>query len=315
MNKIYKVFIDGSAGTTGLRLKSVLAGRDDIEILELTGEARKDEGARLERIRAADITALCLPDAEAARIAALAPREARLIDASTAHRVDPAWVYGLPELTAGQRRRIVDSNRVAVPGCHATGFILIARPLVEAGVVTRNHHFTVHSVTGYSGGGRAMIAVYEDGVRQEGLRAPRQYALAQRHKHLPEMKAYALCDTEPLFMPYVADYFSGIEVAVGLFTEQLAGGGGADSVRAALESYYAKEDFVTVRPAGFDPEGDYLGAAAYAGRNDVEIIIHGNEERITVTARYDNLGKGASGAAVQCMNLMLSACEGKGLLE
>ncbi|MDR2611111.1 MAG: N-acetyl-gamma-glutamyl-phosphate reductase [Clostridiales Family XIII bacterium] len=312
---MYTIFIDGSSGTTGLRITSLLAERDDIEITELTGEARKDEDARLAQIRAADVSVLCLPDTESAKIAARAPTDARLIDASTVHRVDPAWVYGLPELGAAQRERIAGANRVAVPGCHATGFILLARPLVESGIVRKGHPFIAHSVTGYSGGGKAMIAEYESAGRAAEFSAPRQYALGQRHKHLPEMKKYALCEREPVFTPHVADYFSGIEVVTGLFREQLADGAGASDVRAALEDYYAKEDFITVRREGAVPGDGYLSAAAYAGRNDVEISINGNEERITLTARYDNLGKGAAGAAVQCLNSMLGIDEKKGLLD
>jgi N-acetyl-gamma-glutamyl-phosphate reductase len=271
-------------------------------------------GARLSQIEEADIVILCLPDAEAEKIAALAPADARVIDASTAHRVDPAWVYGLPELAEEQRSMIAGSNRVAAPGCHAAGFILLARPLIEYGILASDHRFIAQSVTGYSGGGKAMIAEYENAGRSESMKAPRQYALTQFHKHLPEMTKYALCSEAPVFIPRVADYFNGMEVVIGLFKEQLTGGAGADTVRSALEKYYANEDFITVREAGYDPENGYLGAAAYAGRNDMEIIIGGNEERITLTARYDNLGKGASGTVAQCMNIMLGAAEGKGLI-
>jgi N-acetyl-gamma-glutamyl-phosphate reductase len=312
---MYKIFVDGSAGTTGLRIKSVLEPRDDIEIVELTGDERKDDAARLACISDSDVTVLCLPDAESAKIAALAPESARIIDASTAHRTDPAWVYGLPELTVGQRALIAASNRVSVPGCHATGFILLARPLIATGVIDEDYPFIAHSVTGYSGGGKSMIAEYSEESKAESFSAPRQYALTQAHKHMPEMRHYAGCTYEPVFTPHVADFYQGIEVVVGLHRGQLTAGKMASDVRAAVESSYANEDFIAVRPEGYDPEDGYLSASAYAGRNDMEIIIHGNDDRIVLTTRYDNLGKGASGAAVQCMNIMLGIDEKKGLLD
>jgi N-acetyl-gamma-glutamyl-phosphate reductase len=303
-----RVFIDGRTGTTGLRIESILSSRDDIELIEIDEALRKDPEERVVRIAEADVAILCLPDEEAGKIAALAPKNSRIIDASTAHRTKTGWVYGLPELTSGQAERIAKASRVAVPGCHATGFVLIARPLVEAGLVADDFPFVCHSITGYSGGGKAMIEEYEAyGIRSDLLRGPRQYALTQSHKHLPEMTRYALLQRTPIFMPFVGDYYNGIELTVPIHSSQLARKGAKKSdVCRVLKSHYDRSPLVKVREdVGGEGEGAYMSACTFADRNDAEIVVSGTDERIVITARYDNLGKGASGAAVQCLDLML----------
>jgi N-acetyl-gamma-glutamyl-phosphate reductase len=312
-DKRFKVFIDGRAGATGLRIDAYLSGRDDIEVLDIDEEVRKDVEARLERIDCADVTFLCLPDESAREIAARARTDARLIDASTAHRTEAGWTYGLLELAPGQRDAIAASNRVAMAGCHAAGFILLVRPLIDAGLADLDDPFTCHSVTGYSGGGKQMIAAYEAGG-DALLNAPRQYALPQTHKHLPEMVKMTGLRHAPHFSPHVANFYAGLEVVVPLHRRLLKGGASAADVRRALEARYAEERFVRVVPEGADPENGFLSAGAMAGRNDMEIFVLGNEERILLTARYDNLGKGASGSGIQCMNRMLGLPEEKGLI-
>jgi N-acetyl-gamma-glutamyl-phosphate reductase len=312
----YRVFIDGRAGTVGLRIEGYLSGREDIELVGIGEDARKDMDARLDRIRSADVTFLCLGDEASREIVAAAPADARVIDASTAHRTADGWVYGLPELAPGQRGRIAKSGRVAVAGCHAAGFILLARPLVDAGLVGGDYPFSIHSVTGYSGGGKGMIAAYEAraDARDPLLEAPRQYALGQTHKHIPEMVKMSGVAAPPHFSPHVADFYAGLEMTVPLHRRLLADGAGAGDVRRALEDRYRGERFVKVAEEGADPEGGFLSAGAMAGGNDMEIFVLGNEERILLVARYDNLGKGASGSAVQCMNLMLGLPEESGLV-
>ncbi|MDR2156861.1 MAG: N-acetyl-gamma-glutamyl-phosphate reductase [Clostridiales Family XIII bacterium] len=315
----YKVFIDGGSGTTGLKLEQVLGRRADVELLGIAPGKRKDVEARLGKMSEADISFLCLPDAESAAIAERVPADARLIDASTHHRIHAGWVYGLPELNGGQRARLQTANRVALPGCHATGFILLVRPLIDAGLVGADYPFAVHSVTGYSGGGKGMIAQYAADRRKDRerdpLRAPRQYAMTQQHKHLPEMTKMAGLSEEPIFVPHVADYYSGLSMVVPLRRRLLAEGATAGDVRRAIEDRYREEPFIGVAPADADPEAGYLSAGAMSGRNDAEIFVAGNAERIILVARYDNLGKGASGAGVQCMNIMLGIPEERGLLE
>jgi N-acetyl-gamma-glutamyl-phosphate reductase len=317
---VHKVFIDGRAGTTGLRIEEYLSRREEIALLNIDEEKRKDVTERLAKIAEADVTFLCLPDDGSREIvAALDAQEsgagaagARIIDASTAHRTADGWVYGLPELAPDQRGLIAASNRVAMAGCHAAGFILLVRPLLDAGIVPPDYPFAIHSVTGYSGGGKQMIAQYEEGG-DALLGAPRQYALAQGHKHLPEMVKMSGVNTAPHFSPHVADYYAGLEVVVPLHRRLLSDGAGIDDVRRALEARYAEERFVRVVPDGENPEAGFLSACAMAGRNDAEIFVLGNEDRILLTARYDNLGKGASGSGVQCMNLMLGLSEDTGL--
>ena len=303
-----KVFIDGSAGTTGLRIRERLAAREDLALLTLPEELRKDTGARAEMLAAADIAFLCLPDAAAIEAVALAGNApVRIIDTSTAHRTNPAWVYGFAEL--GRREAIASAARVANPGCHASGFLALVAPLVSAGLIAADTALTAFSITGYSGGGKKMIADYEASERDALLGAPRQYALSQGHKHLPEMCAVSGLTTAPVFCPIVADFYSGMEVTVPVFAKDLRGS--VQDVLSLYESMYQGPVVHAAREAG---EGGFLSAAALSGRDDMEISVAGNAERILLCARYDNLGKGASGAAIQNMNIMLGTDETVGLV-
>ena len=303
-----KVFVDGSAGTTGLRIHERLRERPDIEILSLPEERRKDAEARREAIAAADIAFLCLPDDAAREAAALAEgTDTVLIDTSTAHRTHPAWTYGFPELT-GQQEKIKLAKRIANPGCHASGFISLVAPLTELGILKHDRRLACYSLTGYSGGGKKMIADYENPERNSLLDAPRTYGLSQSHKHLPEMAKYCGLYYDPIFCPIVADYYAGMEVVVPLFREEL--GVGPGEIRAAYRDYYHGP---MVRFEENDDENGLLSAGALAGRDDMEISVHGNGERILLVSRFDNLGKGASGAAIQNMNLVLGVDQTTGL--
>ena len=303
-----KVFIDGSAGTTGLRIADRLAQRPDLELLVLPEELRKDAAARKEALHTADIAFLCLPDAAAEEAVALAEGSAvRIIDTSTAHRTAPGWVYGFAEL-GGRRAQITDSRRIANPGCHASGFVALVAPLVEQGLLKRDVKLSCFSLTGYSGGGKAMIAQYEAPECGALLKGPRQYALGQQHKHLKEMTAVAGLEHAPVFCPVVGDFYSGMEVTVPLFASDCRGS--AEDIRALYKSYYRQG---LVRFAEQADGDGLLSAAAFSGRDDMEVAVFGNAERILLTARFDNLGKGASGAAIQNMNLLLGAQESTGL--
>ena len=300
------VFIDGSAGTTGLRIADRLSARKDLTLIRLSEAERKEKEARRAALNAADIAFLCLPDDAAREAVTLAdnPRTV-IIDTSTAHRVAPGWVYGLPEL-AGQRERIAVAKRIANPGCHATGFIVLAAPLVQAGLIPADAALSCFSLTGYSGGGKKMIAQYEDAGRDPLLAAPRMYGLSQAHKHLPEMTAMAGLSRSPVFCPVVAPYYAGMEVVLSL--------NGLGLEREAVEAVYAA--YYTTPMIRFHRDADeagFLSAAAYAGRDDLEITVQGQDGRLTATARFDNLGKGASGAAIQNMNLVLGLPENTGL--
>lgn len=308
-----KVFIDGSAGTTGLKIYERFQHRADLELLTIPEVLRKDLAARLERIRAADVSFLCLPDAASREICERLPDGVRVLDTSTAHRTSPGWVYGLPELSQAQRAAVAGADRVAVPGCHATGFLTLAAPLVSLGVCAPDYPFTAHSITGYSGGGKQMIAQYETADRPASYQSPRQYALGQRHKHLPEMQRIAGLAYPPVFNPIVADFFSGMAVTVPLHARLLAKPWGPREVAEALADYYAGQRFLTVHPWGETPEDGTLDALALSGTNRLEIFVFGTEAQIVLVSRFDNLGKGASGAAVQCMNLMLGLPEDTGL--
>lgn len=303
-----KVFIDGSAGTTGLRIADRLDLRKDIELVRLPEELRKDPGARADAINGADIVFLCLPDAAAIEAVALVQSEkVKIIDTSTAHRTDANWTYGFPEL-AGLRQKIAASKRIANPGCHASGFVALIAPLVQAGIVPANLPLSCFSLTGYSGGGKKMIAEYEAADRSSLLKGPRQYALTQQHKHLKEIVKLCGISSTPVFCPIVADFYSGMEVTVPLFANTI--NGSADQIRQLYREYYPQG---LVRYCD-DPDGDgMLSAAAYSGRDDMQVSVHGNEERILLTARFDNLGKGASGAAIQNMNILLGIDETTGL--
>lgn len=298
-----KVFIDGSAGTTGLRIYDRLSARADLTLLTLTGAARKDPDARKQALNSCDIAFLCLPDAAAMESAAMVENpDVIILDTSTAHRTAPGWTYGFPELLGPEV--IAQSKRIAVPGCHASGFIALTAPLVQAGILPREARLTCHSITGYSGGGKSMIAAYEASDRDPLLDAPRQYGLAQQHKHLKEMQAICSLQKAPVFCPIVSDFYSGMVVTVPLFQEDLTPG----MTIADIQSTYARQysgPIVTYRPA-MDESG-LLSAAGLSGKDTMEITVSGNEERILLLARYDNLGKGASGAAVQCLNLILGA--------
>lgn len=315
----YRVFIDGAEGTTGLKIHQYFKHREDIEVLHIDEERRKEPEERLAFIRKADVSFLCLPDAAAKEIAAAAPKDCRLLDTSTAHRTDPAWVYGLPELCNGQREKIRRSSRVAVPGCHATGVILLLRPLLEAGLIAPDAPLQACSLTGYSGGGKKMIAQYESPERTTGvccgeknediLSSPRQYGLSQSHKHLPEIMAMSGVLRAPAFTPIVADYYSGMEVTIPIH--------GNDKLTKAqaietLKERYAGQPLVKFTEV-MDDDG-FIAAGRLAGSNHLEITVAGNDENILLIAAYDNLGKGASGAAVQNMNLMLGIEETKGLV-
>ena len=304
-----KVFIDGSAGTTGLHIVQRLGERQDLLLLTLPEELRKDPQARKDCINQADIVFLCLPDDAAREAAAMVENEkTAVIDTSTAHRVQDGWVYGFPELK-GQRTLIQKGLRIANPGCHASGFIALAAPLTDAGLLPRDALLSCFSLTGYSGGGKKMIAQYESPDRDALLDAPRQYGLSQAHKHLPEMAKYAGLSNAPAFCPIVAPYYAGMEVTLPLFPEKL--GVKLSDIQEAYRSYY-QDGVVFFAPSA--DEGGLLSAGAFAGRDDMQITVTGNEERALAIARFDNLGKGACGAAIQNMNILIGAAETAGLV-
>ena len=303
-----KVFIDGSAGTTGIRIEDRLAARQDISLIRLPEELRKDPSARKEALHSADIAFLCLPDAAAIEAVALAEgSKVKIIDTSTAHRTHPAWAYGFPELS-GQKEKIFHSSRIANPGCHASGFVALIAPLVANGILSKDAALTCFSLTGYSGGGKKMIAEYESDKRSPLLKGPRQYALTQQHKHLKEMVKLCGLENAPVFCPIVGDFYSGMEVTVPLFIKDLKGG--IQDIRGLYQNYY--QNGLVHYSDDPDPDG-MLSAATFSGRDDMQVSVHGNEERIILTARFDNLGKGASGAAIQNMNILLGIDETTGL--
>lgn len=304
------IFIDGRNGTTGLRIAERLAGRSDIKLLSLPEERRKDPAARREMLNSCDVALLCLPDAAAIEAVEMIENPAvRVLDASTAHRVAPGWAYGFPELSPEHRQRILESKRIAVPGCHASGFIALVAPLVRAGIVPKDALLSCHSITGYSGGGKKMIAEYEAEGRDVQLDSPRQYGLTQAHKHLPEMRAVTGLDAAPIFSPIVSDFYSGMVMTVPLFAQQLAPGAKAADIEAVYRSVYTGPVVV----CGDVSAGGFLAGNAAAGTDRMHISVQGNDQRILLTAAYDNLGKGASGAAVQLLNLILGASETEGL--
>lgn len=311
----FKVFIDGAEGTTGLKIHRYFQKRDDIEVIKIDQAKRKDLDERLSLIKKADVSFLCLPDVASKEIAAAAPADCRILDTSTAHRTDSSWVYGMPELCKEQRDKIKNSNRVAVPGCHATGVILLIKPLLEAGLVPMDYPFAATSLTGYSGGGKKMIAQYEAEDRNRGnsgnqdiLCSPRQYGIAQAHKHLPEILTATKIKNAPAFMPIVADYYSGMEVTVPINVEGVT----RAEVEKVMASYYEGQPLVTVKDS-IDDAG-FIAAGRLSGSNSLEITVEGNDDNILLVATYDNLGKGASGAAIQNMNIMLGIDETKGLV-
>ena len=310
--KTYKIFVDGSAGTTGLRILDRLSGRPELELLTIPEADRKNLDARAAVIAQSALTFLCLPDAASREIVPRIPETVRVLDTSTAHRTAPGWVYGLPEL-AGQRERIVEANRVAVPGCHATGFTVLVAPLVQMGLVPPDYPFTVTSLTGYSGGGKSMIADYQAENRDKALDSPRSYGLTLHHKHLPEMQAICGLTVVPSFVPVVADYYCGMQTLLPLRMELTKAP--AAEIARALSGYYAGQSQITVHPLGELPENGFLAANAMAGTDRLEIYCTASPDgsQMLLLALFDNLGKGASGAAVQCMNLMLGLPETAGL--
>lgn len=297
-----KVFIDGSQGTTGLKIFDRLSKREDIELITLPEELRKDALSRQEAINSSDITFLCLPDDAAIEAVRVADSRVKILDTSTAHRTNEQWIYGFPEVIKNGFEKIKNANRVAVPGCHASGFIALVKPLVDAGVINKSSLLTCHSVTGYSGGGKKMIAEYENQSRSFLLDAPRQYALSQQHKHLKEMTKISGIYNAPIFCPIVSDFYSGMCVTVPLFKAQLDKYADVNTIKEIyLERYTGPivkfiEDF---------DEGGFISANGIKGKDGMQISVLGNDDRILLVARYDNLGKGASGAALQCMNIMM----------
>jgi N-acetyl-gamma-glutamyl-phosphate reductase len=310
-----RVFVDGQEGTTGLRINEYLAQRSDIEVLRAAPELRKDTAERSRLLNAADIAFLCLPDAAAREASALVTNLGTcLIDASTAHRTAGDWVYGLPELAPDQRVRLRTTKRISNPGCHATGFILLVRPLVDAGLIPQSAALTATSITGYSGGGKKMIEQYEAGGDPR-LASPRPYALGLTHKHLPEMTTHSRLETRPIFVPIVGNFLKGLSVSVPLPLAEARRGTTAEHLHAALSERYAGERFVRVMPLR-DPAvlaESYFDVQACNDSNRADLFVFGNETQVVLMARLDNLGKGASGAAVQCMNIHLGIDEGTGL--
>lgn len=305
-----KIFIDGSVGTTGLRIFERLNSRDDVELLTLSEENRKDPVCRKEMLNKADVAFLCLPD-DAAReaVAMVENPNTVIIDASTAHRTLPDWAYGFPELSSAFEEKLLKSKRIAVPGCHASGFIALVYPLIEAGLLDKDTLFTCHSITGYSGGGKKMIAEYEGADRNILLGAPRQYGLTQQHKHLKEMKGIVGLENAPMFSPIVADFYSGMTVTVPVFSSMLKGTL-ADVKKVYAEKYTGE---IVTYVDSLDENG-FVSGLALSQKDSMKITVCGNEERIVLLAGYDNLGKGASGAAIECMNLVIGADRTKGLI-
>jgi N-acetyl-gamma-glutamyl-phosphate reductase len=310
----FKVFVDGQEGTTGLRINEYLSQRADISVLKIAPEARKDVGERKRLINASDITFLCLPDDAAKEAVSLVDNpNTCIIDASTAHRINPDWTFGLPELDSQQRDKIRASKRIANPGCHASAFILLMKPLVASGLLPAASQIAAHSITGYSGGGKKMIEDYESPAR---INAPRPYALGLAHKHLPEMCAYTGLTQAPIFTPIVGPFYKGLAVTAYLHPQQLTRPVTPLAVRDELAAYYAGEPFIRVMP--FDTEANcangFFNVEASNDSNRVDLFVFGNAERMVLVGRLDNLGKGASGAAVQAMNVHLGVDESLGLV-
>lgn len=307
-----KIFIDGREGTTGLRIYDRLASRDDIQLIILKEEDRKNPEKRKEAINSSDISFLCLPDQAAIEAAEMCENpDTVIIDTSTAHRTDPGWAYGFPELDSMHYDAVKNGKRIAVPGCHASGYVALVYPLVQNGILPEDAFVTCHSITGYSGGGKKMIAEYEGESRSPLFDAPRQYGLTQKHKHLKEMKA--LTGIEPVFCPIVSDFYSGMVMTVPIFARQLTKGAGIENIREIYENLY-KSDIVSYCEDITDSgAGSFISGAGLSGKDSMHIGVLGNEERILLVAQYDNLGKGASGAALECLNIKMGADPAKGL--
>ncbi|MGN0642259.1 MAG: N-acetyl-gamma-glutamyl-phosphate reductase [Huintestinicola sp.] len=312
----YKVFIDGKEGTTGLRIVERFKGRNDIELLEIPEEKRKDTEERRKYINASDYTFLCLPDAAAIEAVSLAENNrVKIIDASTAHRTAPGWVYGFPELSKEQRAAVAASKRTAVPGCYASGFNSLVYPMVRSGFIAPYYPVVCHALSGYSGGGKKMIAEYEAEGRRKELDSPRLYSMGKTHKHIKEMMHVSGLSYPPIFNPIVDDYYNGMIVSVPLHLRAMAKKVTPKDVWEMISAHYEGEHFVKVMPFGGEgmEEEKALFANTLADTNFLQIFVYGNEDHILLCARLDNLGKGASGAAVQCMNIMMGIDEGTGL--
>ncbi|MEW6565040.1 MAG: N-acetyl-gamma-glutamyl-phosphate reductase [Spirochaetota bacterium] len=313
----YRVFVDGNAGTTGLQIGERLSLRQDIEVLTIKNELRKDIDERRRLLNEADVAFLCLPDDAARESASLVTNPNTIvIDASTAHRTLPGWTYGLPELSSQQRETIAHAKRIAVPGCHATGFVLLVRPLTDAGLLGPDYPLTCHSVTGYSGGGHKLIDAYHAGEGAgRGMEAARHYALGLQHKHLPEMRLHGGLERTPLFTPIIGNFERGMAVAVPLHLDTLSKKTTLKDLHEVYTGRYGQSRFVTVMPLGETslPEAGYFDPTACNGTNRAEIFVFGNNEQALLICRLDNLGKGASGAALQCMNIALGIGEATGL--
>ena len=310
----HTVFIDGNVGTTGMQIEARLSEREDVKLLTIPEEKRKDPKAVREYMKKAEITFLCLPDQAAIEAAELSEGTGtRLIDASTAHRTDPAWVYGFPELGGEFRSRLKTSDKTAVPGCHASGFISLVRPLVEAGAVSKDVSLSCASLTGYSGGGKKLIAKYEGEERTDALKAPMPYALSLKHKHLPEMKAVCGLSKAPVFMPVVGDFYKGMLVSVPMNAEML--NIAPEEIRGVYEKAYGGSEFIKVMPENFDlaASGGFLSPELENGTNNLDIFVFRGGESVLLCSVFDNLGTGSGGAAVQCMNIMLGLPEKTGL--
>ncbi|MBE6795601.1 MAG: N-acetyl-gamma-glutamyl-phosphate reductase [Ruminococcaceae bacterium] len=305
-----KIFVDGSQGTTGLRIFDRLSEFKDIELITLPEELRKDKDARKEALNSADVAFLCLPDDAARESVSLIENENTVvIDTSTAHRTLDDWAYGFPELSQSHREKLKSSKRIAVPGCHASGFIALVYPLIEAGAIDEDILLSCFSLTGYSGGGKKMIAEYEE-EPDVLLEAPRQYALGQTHKHLKEMVKISGINNAPVFCPVVSSFYSGMEVTVPLFKEQLKNGFTFEKIKALYKEKYNSE---LVKYQEDLSEGGFISAGVLSGKDNMIVSVFGNDDRIILTARYDNLGKGASGAAIECLNIVLGNTDTQGL--
>lgn len=310
----YKVFVDGQEGTTGLQINEYLAKRSDVVLLKIDADKRKDLAERKRLINESDVTFLCLPDEAAKESVTLVDNpNTCIIDASTAHRVNPAWTFGLPELAPEQRAKIRASKRIANPGCHASAFILALRPLVAAGLLPAATQIAANSITGYSGGGKSMIAQYQSPQR---IDAPRPYGLTLAHKHLPEMQAYTGLTVAPIFQPIVGPFYKGLAVTAYIHPQQFTRQATPADVQKIIADYYAGEPFIRVLPVDLEAttDGGFYNVEANNDTNRVDIAVFGNDERMLLIARLDNLGKGASGAAVQAMNVHLGVEESLGLI-
>ncbi len=310
-----KIYIDGSEGTTGLRINERFQGRDDIEILTIPSELRKDLNERKKYINESDITFLCLPDAAAIEAVSLVENEnVRIIDASTAHRTERGWAYGFPELSAQHREAIVNGKRIAVPGCYASGFVSLVYPLVAGGILPADYPVSSFALSGYSGAGKKTIAVYEGEDRPAEFASGREYALTQQHKHLKEMKKITGLERTPLFSPIIDDYYSGMVVSVPLYADMLAKEMTPETLLEYFREFYDGKQFIRVSEKDDETAASgFIAGNGLSGWDGLKIYVTGNDERIVVTSQFDNLGKGASGAAIQCMNIMLGCDEAKGL--